>query len=49
MPDKKPIGLQELILKVKEELLEPDETQPLFIVGSVELEIAFTVEPVSAR
>ena len=44
MPDKKPIGLKELILRVKEELLEPDQTQPLFIVGAVELEIGFTVE-----
>lgn len=44
MPNPKPIGLKELILKVKEDLLEPDDSQPLFVVGPVELEITFTVE-----
>ncbi|MCB0165313.1 MAG: hypothetical protein KDI79_13870 [Anaerolineae bacterium] len=44
MANPKPIGLKELILKVKEALLEPDDSQPLFVVGPVELEITFTVE-----
>lgn len=45
MADQKPIGIRELILKVKEELLsERDDTQPLFLIGQIELEISFTVE-----
>lgn len=43
--DKNPIGLQELIQKVKQDLLsELDESQPLFIIEKLELEIVFTVD-----
>lgn len=45
MATQQSIGLRELILRVKEELLSaPDDTQPLFIVGQIELEVSFTVE-----
>lgn len=45
MSKEKPIGLKEMILKVKDELFAPhDDGEPLFVVGPVELEIAFTVE-----
>jgi hypothetical protein len=45
MTKESPIGLKELIRRVKEELLEEhDETDPLFAIGSVELEISFSVE-----
>ena len=45
MPDTEPIGLKDLISRVKAELLEdPDDEQPLFVVGQVELQISFTVE-----
>ena len=45
MSESKSIGLKELIRKVKEELLEAhDPDSPLFAVGSIELEISFTVE-----
>lgn len=40
-----PIGLKELISRVKQELLESaDSSQPLFLIGNVNLEISFTVE-----
>ena len=40
-----PIGLQELIMKVKQELLRnPTDTQPLFTIKQLELEVSFTVE-----
>jgi hypothetical protein len=40
-----PVGIRELIERVKQELLaEHDVTQPLFVVGQVEVEVAFTVE-----
>jgi hypothetical protein len=43
--DKPPIGLQELIMKVKQDLLsQPDDTQPLFVIEKVELEVSFTVD-----
>ena len=45
MSKENPIGLRELIFNVKQELLgEPDNTQPLFVIGQIELEISFTVE-----
>jgi len=45
MSDSNPIGLKELIRKVKEELLEAhDPEAPLFAIGPIELEISFTVE-----
>jgi hypothetical protein len=45
MAKESPIGLAELIQRVKEELLEEhDETNPLFAIGSIELEISFSVE-----
>ncbi|GAC1403104.1 MAG: hypothetical protein NVSMB52_17080 [Chloroflexota bacterium] len=44
MADNEPIGLKELITRVKAELLEDFETeQPLFAVGQVNLELSFTV------
>ncbi|MDM8532061.1 hypothetical protein QUF63_12895 [Anaerolineales bacterium HSG25] len=43
--DKTPIELRELIEKVKQELMaDHDNSEPLFVVGKVELEISFTVE-----
>ena len=40
-----PIGLNDLISKIKEEILEDQEiTTRLFIIGKVELEISFTIE-----
>lgn len=40
-----PIGVNEMIAKIKEELLTVRDTaQPLFKIKQVELEIAFTVE-----
>lgn len=45
MANDKPIGLKELIERVKSELLaEHDETQPLLAIGQLELTIAFTAE-----
>jgi hypothetical protein len=45
MADNEPIGLKELIAQVKRELLEEhDDRQPLFVVGSLELQISFTAE-----
>ena len=40
-----PIGLNELIYRVKDELLqEQEKSEPLFVVKEVELEISFAVE-----
>jgi len=41
---KDPIGINEMILRIKEELLSVRDTQPLFKISQVELEISFTVE-----
>jgi len=43
MPEQIPIGIRELIDEVKRELLEP-HTDPMFLVGHVDLEVSFTVE-----
>ena len=40
-----PIGINEMILRIKKELLSTrDTTQPLFKIKQVDLEISFTVE-----
>ncbi|MDQ2807445.1 MAG: hypothetical protein M3Z04_11125 [Chloroflexota bacterium] len=45
MADNEMIGIQELISQVKRELLAThDDQHPLFVVGSVELQISFTAE-----
>jgi hypothetical protein len=42
---KQSIGLKELIDRVREELLEQrSNSNPLFMIGQVELEISFVVE-----
>ena len=44
MAKQEPIGIKELIDRVKQELLaEHDTSDPLFTLGPVELEISFTV------
>lgn len=41
----KPIGIKELIERVKSELMQTHDTsQPVFVIGDIELEIGFSVE-----
>jgi hypothetical protein len=44
-PTKDSLGLKELIRKIKQELLESNDSEPkIFLVGPIDLEISFTVE-----
>ncbi len=45
MAESNPIGIKELIARIKAELLEEeDDTKPIFAIAQVELTIAFTAE-----